>query len=130
VRGGPDLGAGEDAAVAVEGAHDDAREQTRAAALEVDQMRGAVGQDLVARTRVDLDRDLVAHGAGGQVDGGFLAEQLGHHLLQPVHGRILALLLVAHFRLAHEAPHVRGGLGQGIAVEIDHDVVLRGEWRD
>jgi hypothetical protein len=83
-------------------------------------VRGAVGQHLVARTGVDLDRDLVAHGAGGQVQRGLLAEEVGHHLLEEGHGRVLALLLVAHLGLAHEAAHVGRGPGHGVAVEIDH----------
>jgi len=75
----------------------------------VDEVRGAVGQHLVARPRVHLDRDLVAHGAGGEVQRRFLAQEIGDHLLQQVHGRVLALLLVAHLGLAHEAAHVGSG---------------------
>jgi hypothetical protein len=90
----------------------------------VDQVRGPVGEHLVARAGVHLHRDLVAHGAGRQVDRGLLAEQLGHHLLQQGHGGVLALLLVADLGLAHEAAHLGGGLGQGVAEEIDHDGLL------
>src|SRR5215468_8480981 len=67
-----------------------------------------------------LDRDLVAHRAGGQEHRGLLPEQLGDRLLQGVHGGILALLLVADLRLAHEAAHLHGGPGHGVAEEIDH----------
>src|SRR2546427_314506 len=70
---------------------------------------------------VHAQRDLVAHRAGRQEDGGFLAQQLGHHLAEEVDRRVLHLLLVAHLGVAHEAAHVGGGAGDGVAVEVDVD---------
>src|SRR5262249_48732594 len=92
-----------------------------AAALEVDRMRGVMRDDLLTRTRVDAERDLVAHGPGGKENRRLLAQQLGHHLAELVDSGVLELLLVPHLRLAHEAAHVGGGPGDRVAVEVDVD---------
>src|SRR6267142_2643547 len=91
----------------------------RATALEVDRMRRLVRQQLLAVAAVHAERDLVTHGARRQEERGLLAEELGDHLLEEIDGRVFELLLVAHFRLAHEAAHVLGGLGDRITGEID-----------
>jgi hypothetical protein len=106
---------------AVERARVHSGERGRAATLEVNGVRGVVGQHLLTGPAVHAQGDLVAHGPGGQEDGRLLAEQVGHHLLQEIHGRVLVLLLVAHLRLAHEAAHLGGGARHGVAVEIDLD---------
>src|SRR5262245_13930343 len=91
------------------------------AGLEVDRVRGPMRQHLLARPAMHTERDLVAHGAGGQEHRRLLAEQLGDHVLEEIHRRILALLLVAHLGVAHESAHRRRRLRQRVAVEIDLD---------
>ena len=71
---------------------------------------------------VQLDRDGVAHGAGGHEQRGFLAGDFGRALLQPVDGGIFAVNVVADLGLHHGAPHLGRGLGHGIAAQIDHAV--------
>src|SRR3990172_8435546 len=78
-----------------------------------------VRQHPLAGAAVDAERDLVAHGARGQEERRLFAEELRDHLLEEVDRRGLVLLLVAPGRLAHEAAHLRRGLGDRIAVEID-----------
>src|SRR5262245_32447801 len=109
------------AARAVDRAHVDAGEGGGPAGLGVDRVSAAVGDHLFAVPRVHAERDLVAHGARGHEHGGFLAQEIGHHLAKLVDRRILELLLVAHLGLAHEPAHVGRGLADGVAVEIDVD---------
>ena len=106
---------------AVERAHVDAGQRRRPAGLEMDGMRRPVGQHLVARPAVHAHRDLIAHGARGEKDRRLLAEELRDHLLEVVHRRVLALLLVAHLGVAHEPAHGRRRPGHRVAEEIDID---------
>ena len=92
----------------------------RRSSFEVDDMRGAVGDDLVPRGAVDPDGDLVAHRPGGEEHRGLLAEEVRHHLAQAVHARVLQALLVADRRSGHRLAHGPGGEGLGVAVEVDH----------
>ncbi len=116
-RGGVEL-----AAQAVDRAHVDAGQRRRPSGLEVDRVRGVVGDHLFAGPRVDAERDLVTHRAGRQEHRGFLAEEIGHHFAQStVDGRVLELLLVTHLGLAHEAAHLGRGARDGVAGQIDVD---------
>src|SRR5262249_34948761 len=105
----------------VDRAHVDPGERGGPARLGIDRMSAAMGDHLFAVPRVHAERDLVAHGARGHEHRSFLAQELGHHLAELVHGRVLELLLVAHRRLAHEPTHVARGLADGVAVEVDVD---------
>ena len=101
--------------------HHRSHQRCRPASLVQQWMGRLVQQDLVARTAVHREGDLVAHRPRGEEQRRLLAEQLRHHLLEPVDGRILAILLVAHLGLGHGAAHGRGGTGDGVAEEIDGD---------
>ena len=57
----------------------------------------------------------------GTNSAGFLAEDLGRALFQPIDGRVFAIDIVADFGLRHGAAHGRGGAGDGVAAKIDHD---------
>ena len=81
-------------------------------------MGGLVQNDLVSRPAVHRERHLVAHRARRQEERGLLAQQLGDRVLQLIHRRVLELLLVAHFGVAHEAAHRRGRAGNGVAVQV------------
>src|SRR3546814_11011769 len=75
---------------AVEPLHLDAGEGRRAAALEIQDMRAAVRDDLLARSAVDVDGELVAHGARRQKHRRLLAQQLGGHRAEAVNAGIVA----------------------------------------
>src|SRR3546814_7077254 len=62
-----------------------------------------MGYDLLARATVDVDGELVAHGAGRQEDRGLLVQQLRRHLAEAVHTGIVAALLVADRCLGHRS---------------------------
>jgi len=56
-------------------------------------VRHAIGEDRITRLRVRLDRDHVAHRAGGEKQTGLLAEHRRGHLFEMSDGRILTALL-------------------------------------
>src|SRR3546814_18282151 len=99
------------AARAVEALHLRTGEGCRAAAFEVQDVRRAMGDDLLARATVDVDGELVAHGAGRQEDRGLLVQQLRRHLAEAVHTGIVAALLVADRCLGPGAAPDRKGVG-------------------
>ena len=119
---------GEHAIWAVQHADHHARIGRGAAGLGVDDMGGLVGDDLVAQPAMDPDGGLVAHGAARHENRVFLAQDLANAVAQAVDGGILVLLLVAHLCLGHGLAHAGGGLGFGVAVEVDK-AVLHGGFR-
>ena len=82
-------------------------------------MGGPVGDDFVAGTAMDEDRDFVAHGAGRQEHRRFLAKPFGHHVAETIDRRVFAVDVVADLGLRHGTAHGRRGLGGGIAPQID-----------
>src|SRR6185503_19875327 len=56
---------------------------------------------------------------GRQEEGGLLSEQRGDALLEPVDGRIVEALLVAHLGLRHRAAHLGRGPRLRVAEEVD-----------
>src|SRR3546814_17200034 len=76
-------------------------------------------RSLLARATVDVDGELVAHGAGRQEDRGLLVQQLRRHLAEAVHTGIVAALLVADRCLGHGEAHGFRRLRLGVAVEVD-----------
>ena len=63
--------------------------------------------DFLTRTRVQLDRGLVAHRARGHKDRGFLFEYLRGPFLQAIDCRVFAVDVVADFGFRHGATHLR-----------------------
>ena len=89
----------------------------------VDQDVGvAAADDGVPPPGVGHDGQLVAHGAGGDKKGGFLAGKLRRQLLQAVDGGVVTIDIVPHRGLGHGPAHLRGGLGDGVAADIDDTV--------
>ena len=116
----PRLRPGVDAPFAIERRDHHAAQGRRSSALEVDDVRGPVGDDLVPRGAVHPDGELVAHRPRREEHRGLLAEELRHHLAQAVDTRVFHALLVADRRPGHRFTHGRGGEGLGVAVEVDH----------
>ena len=61
-----------------------------------------------------------ARGAGGYEDMTNLPQQLRDALLECVHRRVRALLLVADDGRGHRGAHPRARLRRGVGAEIDH----------
>jgi hypothetical protein len=114
------------APLAVERLHQHAGVERGATLFRAEEVRLAVGDDRLARLGMHLDRNLVAHRAAGQEERRLLAQQLGHHRLQPVNRGVLPLLLVADLRLGNRAAHGRRRLRRRVAVEIDQHRSLHG----
>ena len=75
---------------------------------------------------MQADRQLVAHGAGGDEQRRFFPEQAGRHLLQPVDGRVLTEDVVADIRVHHRLTHGGRGLGHRVTAQVNHhDAVLQ-----
>ena len=79
-------------------ARDDPRVDRRAAELGDEDVAVLLADELVARLGVQPQRDLVRHRRRRKEDRLVLAEQRRRALLELVHGRVLALLLVADER--------------------------------
>ena len=122
-QGGLHLLAGEHAVGAFDRPDHDAGIGGRAAGLGVDDVRGPIGDHLVAQAAMDADGGLVGHGAARQEQRVLLAQKLADPLAQPVDGGILHLLLVAHLGVGHGLSHAGRGLGLGVAVKIDETVL-------
>ena len=76
-------------------------------------------EDLVARLAVEPQRDLVRHRRRRNEDGLFLSQQLGSARLEPVDGRVLALLLVAYLGRGNRLAHARWAVS-ACGTKIDH----------
>ncbi len=88
--------------------------------LEVVDVAARLDHDLAGRVGVEMDRDLVAHGSGGDEDRGLALELGGRQLLEPANGGVLAVDVVADLGLGHGLAHGRGRLGDRVGAEIDH----------
>ena len=119
VNGAPHLVGGEATAWSRQLPDYRTHERGRTSGLVQQRMCGLVQNDLVSRSAVHRERDLVAHRAAREEEARFLSEQLRHHLLQSVDGRVFALLLVAHLRGDHGLSHRGRRAGDGVAVEVD-----------
>src|SRR5579859_2208270 len=87
--------------------------------LEIKDVAALFADDLVSRAGVDLDGDLVTHGAAGNKDGGLAPEKLRSALLKAIDGWIFAVNIVADLGLSHGTAHLCRGLGHCIAAQID-----------
>src|SRR2546426_961837 len=78
-------------------------------------VREVAEDDLVAALGLRQDAAEVAEHPARDVDRGLLAEDLGGPLFEPVHGRILAVLVVADLGLRHRAAHRGRREREGVA---------------
>ncbi len=117
--GGGDDGPGEDAAFGGDGAALAAGEGGGHGHLPVEDVGAGLADDLLAVLGVDADGDLVAHGAGGDEDGGLFAEDGGGRLFELIDGGVFAVDVVADLGGGHGLAHGGGGAGDGVAAEVD-----------
>lgn len=94
--------------------------------LPVEDVGAGFAENLLTGTGVEADGDLVAHGAGGDEDGGFAGEDFGGAAFEQIDGGIFAIDVIADDSLSHGGAHGGGGLGEGIAAEIDDGVGICG----
>ena len=70
---------------------------------------------------VHLDRDGVAHGAGGHEEARLFAHDFGRALFQAIDRRVFAINVVAHFGFGHGSPH--SGVGR-VTVSLRRSIIL------
>jgi hypothetical protein len=87
-------------------------------------MRTFAAHDFVPAARARQDGELVAHGARGDEERGFLAEQAGDGFLQLAHGGVFAVHVVAHLGARHRIAHGLGGARHGVRTKVDHARIL------
>src|ERR1043166_6605287 len=74
--------------------------------------------------RPHLDRDEIAHAAGGHEQCGFFAEDFGGAALERVDGWVFEIDIVADFGFSHGATHGWGWARNRVAAQI-YDVRIR-----
>src|SRR5215217_5960105 len=101
-------------------ARDEAGVHRRPPELGEQQVRVLLGEQLVARPRLDPQRDLVRHRGRRQEDGLLLTEQRSGAALELEHRRVLALLLVADLRARDRLAHRRRRPRRRVGAQVDH----------
>jgi hypothetical protein len=96
-----------------------ARKRRRRAALVEQGVGVLAGQHHVAGPGVDRDGGLVGHGAAGDEERRRLAQQLRRHGLEPVHGGVFEVDVVADLGLDHCLAHGGRREGDRIAAQIE-----------
>ncbi len=110
---------GAEAAVGVApGADLHAGVEGNAAALVVVDVGQMGANNLVAGARVDVDGDLVRHGAGGAEEARFLAKAFGSKGFQAFDGGVIAQYVVAHGSGGHSGVHGGGRSGDRIGSKV------------
>src|SRR5829696_5682502 len=101
-------------------ARDEAGVHRRPPELGEQQVRVLLREQLVARPRLDPQRDLVRHRGRRQEDGLLLPEQRGGGVLELEHRRVLALLFVADLRARDRLAHRRRRPRRRVGAQVDH----------
>ncbi len=117
--GGCEVLPGEDAARRGDGAEGAAGEVGDHAHLPIEDVGAGLAEDLLPVLGVELDGDLIAHGAGRDEEGGLALEDLGGGALEAIDGGVFGVDVVADLGRGHGLAHGGGGLGDGIAAKID-----------
>ncbi len=84
-------------------------------------VRRLAAEVFITAATVAHDRQQVGLGAGGGEQRRFKTQPLGGVGLQAVDGRVVAVNVISHFRAGHGIAHFRGGAGNSVAAEINHD---------
>ena len=79
-------------------------------------------QVFVAPLAVRQQSEQITHGAAGHEESGFQAQIARQTLFQAGDGGVFAVDVIAQLGGQHGLTHGRGGLGDGIAAQIDHEV--------
>ena len=119
-EGGLDLGRVDRAVgLVLEGPHAGTDDDRVTGRLVDDHVVLAAGDGLLAAGEMGHLGDEVALRAGAHEQPGFLAEQLRGTFLERDHGRVVAEHVVAELCLGHRPAHRRGGVGDGVAAQVD-----------
>ena len=81
-------------------------------------MAAVLANDLLPMVGQDLDRRLVPHGPGDNIQARFAPEDFRRPILKAVDRGILAVDVIPHLGVVHGLAHRGGRLGDGIAAQI------------
>ena len=95
------------------------REGRQGAHLIVHHVAEPFAEHLLARARVQVNRDLIPHGSGRHENCRFLAEGRRGLLLEPAHRWIFSEDVVTDFSFGHRAAHSGRRLGERVRSEIN-----------
>ncbi len=115
----PDERPGKDSAIGIHGAQLASGEGRNHGHFPVHQVAAGFADDLLAVLGVHADRNLVAHGAGGNKQRRFAAKNLRRACFQPIHGGVFPVDVVPYLGRSHGGPHGGRGTGDGIAAQVD-----------
>ena len=96
---------GENAVFGPNGAGHDTGKMRHHGHFVVEDVAALFADDFLSGASMQFDGDLVAHGAAGDKECGFAAENGGGTTLQAVDGRVFGVNVVADFGLEHGTPH-------------------------
>jgi hypothetical protein len=85
-------------------------------------VRTFMADDLIARLRVHLDRDLIRHRAAWHKDRRLFAQHLREPPLQRNHRRVISQHIIAHLRASHRLTHAGSRLGHSVAAKINRSM--------
>ena len=96
-----------------------ARVGGRSPGLVPDRVRLAADDHIVSGAGERAQRNLVRHRAAGQPERCFFAQQRGDALLQRVHRRVVAVLVITDGGRGDRRSHCRGWTGDRIRAQVD-----------
>ena len=97
--------------------------QTGGAGLVDHHVLALAGDHSRAGAAEQSQRDLVRHRARRHEDRRLLTDSRREGLLEVANGRVLAVAVVAHDRVAHGPPHHRGWFGDGVGAQVDESLI-------
>ena len=96
-----------------------AAENCRAALLKFVRVSVLSHEKFIAASAMRHQGRQIALRAGREEQRARKPEALGNDCLQAIDGRIISVHIIAHFGSGHGRSHARGGLGDGVAAQID-----------
>ncbi len=82
-------------------------------------MAALFAENFLPGTGVQLDRNLIAHGAGRNEDRGFAIKDFGGPGFQAIDGGVFSVHVVADFGGGHGPAHFVAGHGYGVTAQIN-----------
>src|SRR2546421_3704423 len=88
--------------------------------LEIVDVAALFDHNFLAGLRVQLDRGLISHRAGGHKQRRFFFKNFGGPVLQTIDSWVLTVNVVANLGVGHRPAHCRRWFGYSITAQIDH----------
>ena len=123
IRGRRDFGGheipGENALRGGDGPDDASAEPAQHGHFIVEDVSALFADNLLTGAGVQLDGDLVAHGSGGNEDGGFASEDFSGASFEAIDGGVFGVNVIANLSGGHGAAHGVAGQSYGVAAKVN-----------